>query len=91
MRELAYGERTLTREGGGDLICRYTVLVRTLPPPVSCDSYGLRVSLEGTDETEEVLDLTVLPERIAALAEAVRLGGVTPCALADIVADWLGE
>ena len=89
MREIYWGSAGLTAPAGRRLSCQYRVLVRTCPPPVSCESYGVKVILEETGETAVMEDLTVLPDRIAALADTLVRCGVTPCALADVVADWL--
>lgn len=89
MRELFFGTAELTGAQGRPISCRTSILVRTTPPPVCCESYGVRVQIDETGEREEVLDLTVRPERIEELAALLVRGGVTPCALRDVVADWL--
>ena len=89
MREVYWGSSALTASDGRQMTCQCRVLVRTCPPPVSCESYGVRLTLEETGETAALADLTVLPDRIAALADTLVRCGVTPCALADVVADWL--
>ena len=89
MRKLLLGEADLTEWAGDPLTCRYQLLVRTTPPPVCCESYGISVEIVQTGEREEVWDLTVRPDRIQELAEQLIGGGVTPCALRDIVENWL--
>ena len=79
MREIDWGATRLTGEDSRPLTCRCTVLARTCPPPVSAESYGVRLTL----------DLTLLPGKIETLADTLLRCGVTPCTLADVVSDWL--
>lgn len=89
MREIEWGTAVLTVPDGRRLTCRCAVLARTCPPPVNGESYGVRLTLEETGEEAVIHDLTLLPDRIGALADSLVRCGVTPCALADVVADWL--
>lgn len=89
MRELLLGERDLTERAGRPLTCRYQLLIRTMPAPVCCESYGICVEILQSGEREEIWDLTVRPDRIQELAEKLIGGGVTPCSLREIVEDWL--
>ncbi|MBQ9347033.1 MAG: hypothetical protein IJT94_06780 [Oscillibacter sp.] len=89
MREVFWGTSQLSALDGCRLSCEYRVLVRTCPPPVQCESYGVKVILTETGEEASAMDLTVLPDRIAALADMLVRCGVTPCALNDVVTDWL--
>ena len=89
MREIDWGATRLTGEDSRPLTCRCTVLARTCPPPVSAESYGVRLTLEETGEAAEVQGLTLLPGKIETLADTLLRCGVTPCALADVVSDWL--
>ena len=89
MREVYWGTARLTAQDGRPISCQYRVLVRSCPPPVHCESYGVKVTLAETGEEAALTDLTVLPDRIAALADTLVRCGVTPCALADVVDDWL--
>lgn len=89
MRELLIGQREQIDTAGRPLTCAYSVLVRDVPPPVSCESYGVGITVLESGEREEVLDLTVRPERIHILAQSLLQGGVTPCALREVVEDWL--
>ena len=89
MREFLLGETTLNGQTEKPFTCEYRILVRTLPPPVSCESYGICVYVKQTGEREEILDITVSPDRIEELADLVFRNGVTPCTLCEIVADWL--
>ena len=89
MREVDWGTARLTAQDGRQISCRYWVLVRSCQPPVLCESYGVKVTVAETGEEAAAEDLTVLPDRIASLADMLIRCGVTPCALADVVADWL--
>ena len=89
MRELFFGRVDLSNQIGRPATCEYRILIRTLPPPVSCESYGVSIALVQTGEREEIPDITVQPDRIEALAQLLVGGGVTPCALREIVEDWL--
>lgn len=89
MRELFYGQAGLLTESGAALHCIYQILIRTTPPPLCCESYGVRVLVAETGERAEIFDITVCAERIEALAALLLRGQVTPCALSDVVADWL--
>ena len=64
MRELFYDMVDLSNQIGRPATCVYWILVRTVPPPVSCESYGVCITMLQTGEREEVLDITVRPERI---------------------------
>ena len=88
MREIDWGATRLTGEDRRPLTCRCTVLVRDCPA-VSTESYGVRLTLEETGEAAEVQDLTLRPGKIETLADTLLSCGVTPCALADVVSDWL--
>ena len=88
MRTLFFGECRIGGEQGA-LHCRYEILVRSMEGPVACESYGIRLTLPHTGEQAEIPDLTIRPERIEALAGLLLRGGVTPCALRDVVEDWL--
>ena len=89
MRELFYGSRELNDSSGSMMICRYSILIRTVTDPICFESYGVRIAIPRTGEQAEVLDLTVLSERIEALADLLLRGGVTPCSLPDVISDWL--
>lgn len=69
MRELFYDMVDLSNQIGRPATCVYWILVRTVPPPVSCESYGVCITMLQTGEREEVLDITVRPERILSLAQ----------------------
>lgn len=81
MRELFIGQVDLSNQIGRPATCAYWILIRTIPPPVCCESYGIRILMIQTGEREEVLDITVRPDRIESLAQILVGGGVTPCTL----------
>ena len=89
MRELYIGRADLSNQIGRPTTCEYRVIVRTLPPPLCCESYGVSITMVQTGERAEVLDITVRPERVEELAQPLLAGCVTPCTLGEIVADWL--
>ena len=71
------------------MTCTYRLLIRTLPEPMDCESYGVGIRIEETGEQENVFDITVSQARIESLAELLLEGGVTPCTLRDVIEDWL--
>lgn len=89
MRELYIGQADLSNQIGRPATCEYRVLIRTLPPPLACESYGVSVTLVQTGEQAQVMDLTVRPERVEELVQLLVAGCVTPCTLREIVEDWL--
>lgn len=89
MRELYIGQVDLSNQIGRPATCEYWILIRTLPPPLTCESYGVRVTLVQTGEQAQVPDITVRPERVEELIQLLIAGGVTPCTLREIVEDWL--
>lgn len=74
MRELFIGQVDLSNQIGRPATCAYWILIRTIPPPVCCESYGIRILMIQTGEREEVLDITVRPDRIESLAQSGRRG-----------------
>ena len=89
MREILIGETVLTQSVEKTITCKYYILIRTLPSPVCCESYGVCIVIAQTGERAEVQDITVCAERIEALATLLLRGKVTPCTLREIVDDWL--
>lgn len=89
MREFMIGETDLSNQVGRPITCRYHLLIREVPPPVCCESYGLRVTIPETGERAEVPDITLRMERILALGDLVVRGCVTPCTLREVIEDWL--
>ncbi len=88
-RQILLGESDLTELTGRPVTCQYHLLVRTLLPPLNCESYGIGIVISQTGEKEELWDITTRPERIEELADRLILGGVTPCTLREVVEDWL--
>lgn len=43
MRELFIGQVDLSNQIGRPATCAYWILIRTIPPPVCCESYGIRI------------------------------------------------
>lgn len=89
MRQTIIGEVDLTDGVGQTITCRYHLLIREIPPPVSGESYGIGITISQTGERAEIWDITVSAQRIEALAGLVVRGGVTPCTLREVVDDWL--
>ena len=89
MREYLFATADLSQQVGYPLSCTYHILIRDFSPPISCESYGIRVTLDQTGEMEAIPDLTVLPSHITELAKQLAKGGVTPCTLRSVVEDWL--
>ena len=89
MRMIHWGVSEQTAEDGRPLTCHCHILVRDVPPPMNGESYGIRLTIAETGEMMEFMDLTVSGKRILDLAETLVRCGVTPCALRDVVSDWL--
>lgn len=90
MRELAVAQKQTRDEEGNERTYEYTILIGEMEvsPQFACESYGVRI--RGQDgETEEVPDITVSISRIDELMELLVRGTVAPCALRDVVDDWL--
>ena len=54
MRELFYDMVDLSNQIGRPATCVYWILVRTVPPPVSCESYGVCITMLQTGEREDI-------------------------------------
>ena len=77
-------------ENGGIHRCRYSILIDEMDVGAfSCESYGVRVTEELTGESDEVVHITTSIPRIDELVERLTGGDVSPCALRDVIADWL--
>lgn len=50
MRELFIGQVDLSNQIGRPATCAYWILIRTIPPPVCCESYGIRILMIQTGE-----------------------------------------
>ncbi|MGM9606761.1 MAG: DUF6514 family protein [Oscillospiraceae bacterium] len=90
MRELAVALRQARDEEGNVHIYDYSILVgeTTVSQGFSCESYGVRIR-ERNGESGEVPNITVSISRIDELMELLVRNIVTPCALRDVVDDWL--
>lgn len=90
MRELTVAQRQAQDEEGREHIYDYSILVgeMAVSPDFSCESYGVKVRERG-GETGEVPNITVNIARIDELMELLIRNTVTPCALRDVVEDWL--
>lgn len=89
MRNYLFAKADLSQQVGYPLSCTYHILIREFSPTISCESYGIRVTLDQTGESESIPDITVLPAQITALAQQLAQGGVTPCSLRSVVEDWI--
>lgn len=89
MREYVIATADLSQQVGYPLSCTYHILIKDVSPPINCESYGIRVTLDQTGETEDIPDITLLPSQITHLAQQLAKGGVTPCTLRSVVEDWL--
>lgn len=90
MRELTVAHKQIRDEKGRLHRYEYTVLIGEMEvsPCFACESYGVRV--RGQDgETGEVPDITVSLARIDELMELLVRNTVPPCALRDVVDDWI--
>ena len=89
MRDYLFAKADLSQQVGYPLSCTYYVLIREFSQPVSCESYGVRITVDQTGEAEAIPDITVLPGHIISLVQMLSQGGVTPCTLRSVVEDWL--
>lgn len=89
MRELWIGNNSIDSESGRSVTCEYIVLIAETGEPFSCESYGIKVLLQENGECEEVMDITSNASRILDLANLLCRNAVTPCALGDVIEDWL--
>lgn len=89
MREFLLGEHTLQTEEGKQLTCEYRVQIQETAGRIFCESYGVSITTRETGERASVPDITVNGERIQELGELLLRNGVTPCALRDVIDDWL--
>lgn len=90
MREMLVCSRELCGEDGRIRRYRYSVLIDEMDVGnFACESYGVRVQEEPRGECAQVLHITTSIPRIDALMERVCGGVVPPCALRDVIEDWL--
>ena len=90
MRELAVARRELSDEQGVVHTYDYSVLIgeMQISGAFACESYGVRVREQG-GEYGDVPNITISVQRIDELMELLVRNAVTPCALRDVVDDWL--
>ena len=90
MRELAIAEKRFLDEQGDLHTYDYAVLIGEMRVSggFACESYGVRVRERG-GVCCDVPDITISAQRIDELMELLVDGTVTPCALRDVVDDWL--
>ena len=89
MREFWIGNNSINFDQGGPITCDYIVLIQETGGNFSCESYGIKVVLQEREESAEVWDITVNATRIMELGNLLCRNAVTPCALYDVIADWL--
>ena len=90
MREMEVCVKERRDEDGGARRYRYCVLIDEMDVGAfSCESYGVRVTEELSGESDEVVHITTSIPRIDDLVERLAGGDVPPCALRDVIADWL--
>ena len=90
MRELAVAQKRVLDEQGDLHTYDYSVLIGEMQvsDAFACESYGVRLRERG-GVCIDVPDITVSVERIDELMDLLVEGAVTPCALRDVVEDWL--
>lgn len=92
MREYVFSEERIQAECGGILTLRYTVLAEEMTVDgSSCtfESYGIRITVPETGESEEFRGITVFSGELTALLLRLTDNTVTPCTLHDVVCDYL--
>lgn len=90
MREMRLRTVNMKDEQGRSRSYEYFILIDEMDVgPFSCESYGLKIREQGSDNCCAVPHITTSIDRIDALSKLVLAGGVTPVTLADVVADWL--
>lgn len=88
MRKLWIGTNSVSTEGG-ELTCEYFVLVGETGGKFSFESYGIQVVLTERGECAEITDISLNAEKILELGNLLCRNVVTPCALMDVIQDWL--
>lgn len=91
MSELYVTTRTEEDEAGTEYHYSYSILIGEMEVngQFSCESYGVKVQEQGSGESAAIPNLTTSISRIDGLMELLTRNVVTPCTLADVVADWL--
>ncbi len=90
MRELAVAQKQIQDEEGNMHVYDYAILVgeMSFSEGISCESYGVRIK-SHSGEISDVPNITVRAERIEELMDLLVRNVVTPCALRDVIEDWL--
>ncbi|MDD6160785.1 MAG: DUF6514 family protein [Oscillospiraceae bacterium] len=90
MRELQLQTQKLKDAQGREFHCAYSILIDDMDEGTGFGhSYGIGVSCPETGERCVIPHITCVASRIGELSRLVVAGGVTPCALRDVVEDWL--
>lgn len=90
MRELFLATRKITDCEGRERRYDYYIMYGcTEVDGLSCESYGLRVTEQGSGATCSVADVTSSISRMDELCALVVAGGVGPLTLREVVEDWL--
>lgn len=90
MQELYIDARTVEDEAGNRHRFDYYVLIGEIDTgPFFCESYGVKIAQHGTANTCSIANITTSASRIDSLVGLLLTSGVTPCSLADVIADWL--
>jgi hypothetical protein len=89
MREYWIGNNSMISELEGAVTCEYIVLIQEAGNRFLCESYGIKIFMQENEESAEVWDITVNPERILELGTLLCRNAVTPCTLLDVISDWL--
>lgn len=89
-QELFLGTRTAADELGHPCRFDYYLLVGEITAgSFACESYGVKVAQEDTDNQCAIPNITTSAARIDALTNLLLVYCVTPSNLPDVVADWL--
>ncbi len=89
-QELYLGSRSVEDELGCRRRFDYYLLVGEVATgQFFCESYGVKVAQEGTDNQCAIPNLTTSAARIDSLVELLQVDCVTPVNLPEVVADWL--
>ena len=89
-QELYLGSRTAEDELGNSHRFNYYLLVGEVTTgQFFCESYGLKVTQDGSDNQCAIPNITTSAARIDSLANLMLVYCVTPVNLPEVVADWL--
>lgn len=88
MREFYIGN-TAIRSEEDNYTCDYLILVEESGGSIACERYGIKIVLREKEESAEICDICLNADRIFELAALLCRNAVTPCALRDVIDDWL--